>query len=107
MPVSKQTMRAYTWLLRLYPEDVRYAYECEMRDDFARRLAAACQTGNLAVARTVIVGISGLLIDVAAQRAHTLYSHRSFHGRRRPDPGVVRPPNMSKGEWFGGPGSGM
>jgi len=40
------------------------------------------------------------VLDVAIDRIHTVYSHRSFHGRSRPNPGVVRPPNMGKKEWF-------
>jgi hypothetical protein len=41
-----------------------------------------------------------LACDVAIDRINTLYSHRTFHGRTRPNPGVVRPPNMGKREWF-------
>jgi hypothetical protein len=43
-----------------------------------------------------------LLCDTAAERVNSLYSYRTFHGRCRPNPTAVRPPNMSKKEWFDG-----
>ncbi len=46
-----------------------------------------------------------LIVDGLAERAATLYSHHSFRGRRTPNPGQVRPPNMSKSEWYGRPES--
>ena len=42
-----------------------------------------------------------LILDGLAERISTLYSHQSFRGRRTPNPGQVRPPNMSKVEWYG------
>jgi hypothetical protein len=88
----------FSTLIRLYPADVRYAYGVEMVEDFEQRLRhAGGRPGRCwCIARAVL----SLLCDVAAERVNGLYSHRTFHGRCRPDPGRVRPPNMSKAEWF-------
>ena len=94
-------MRLYSLLLRLYPSDVRYAYGREMRDAFAVTIARARRRGAIPCASTAARELIALAIDVVAQRASTIYSHRSFHSRRPPDLSMVRPPNMSKDEWFG------
>lgn len=91
---------AFERLLRLYPASVRDMYGTEMAASFAfgldaRRRSRARRIGY--AIREVVL----LLCDAAAERAASLYSHRSFHGRQRPDLGVVRPPNMGKQEWFG------
>jgi hypothetical protein len=95
-----RTMRLYERLVRLYPADVRFAYGREMIDDLAATYAACRAHGSLRltsfVARTTLL----VLVDVTMEWLNNLYSHRSFHGRRQPDPGVVRPPNMGKQEWF-------
>ncbi len=96
-------MRAREWLIGLYPDDVRFAYGREMVADLAGRHEQARVRGRLALARFVCCSSIALLVDVAVERLGALTaSHRSFHGRRRPDPGVVRPPNMGKKEWFEG-----
>jgi hypothetical protein len=101
MPVSNLDMQCYFWLLRLYPQDVRHAYGQQLQDSFRDRIARVRQRGLATLALTVAKDIAFLLIDIAAERVAALYSHRSFHGRCEPDLGVVRPPNMSKAEWFG------
>jgi hypothetical protein len=84
--VSITTMtRACRWTLAIYPRDVRAMYEAELAVEFEQGLRS----------------ILWLLIDGLAERAATLYSHPSFRGRRTPNPGQVRPPNMSKSEWYG------
>lgn len=93
-------MRIYRWLLRLYPSDVRYAYGREMQQAFGRQVAMWRGCGRVALTLGVMRVVGALLIDAAAERTSTLYSHRSFHGPRTPDLGVVRPPNVSKTEWF-------
>ena len=94
-------MNVHDCLLELYPKDVLGIYGREIKDDFERGLAAAHGQGRIAVVRFVVRELSWLLCDAAAERAATLYSHPSFRGRRLPNPGQVRPPNMSKKEWYG------
>ena len=94
-------MRIYNALLRLYPADVRFAYGREMRDAYAARRARRRVRGVIAVIAGDTRETLALLVDVLAERVSALYSHRSFHGPRRPDLGMVRPPNVGKSEWFG------
>ena len=77
-----------------------------MQESFDRRVGGLRDRGSAALAFIVVLWeLVLLVVDVAAERVSVLYSHRSFHGRRRPDLGVVRPPNMSKDEWFGTAGN--
>jgi len=92
--------KMYKKLMRLYPEDIRFAYEGEMVCDFKNGFALARQRGWAAVTAFVSGRFLFLPFDAAAERLNTLYSHRTFHGRCRPNPGTVRPPNMGKQEWF-------
>ena len=93
--------RAYRQLIRLYPEDIRFAYGDEMAADFEEGLGRGRRRGQAAHAVYVVWRLLVLFCDAAAERVSSLYSHRSFHGRCEPDFGVVRPPNMGKKEWFG------
>ena len=93
-------LKVYENLIRLYPADVRYAYGDEILRDFTEASAKAAQGSRIRHIVFVVRQFVFLLCDIAAERVNNLYSHRSFHGRRKPDPGVVRPPNMGKGEWF-------
>jgi hypothetical protein len=94
-------IRLYRSLLRLYPRDVRAVYEREMADDFASGLCLAREGGRLSLTRFLLRELGWMLVDGTAERVATLYSHQSFRGRRLPNPGQVRPPNMSKSEWYG------
>jgi hypothetical protein len=91
----------YRRLLRLYPRDVRAVYEHEIVDDLERGLRVARESGRLQSTRFLVRELTWLLFDGTAERVSTLYSHQSFRGRRLPNPGQVRPPNMSKKEWYG------
>ena len=93
-------IRAYTGLLCLYPADVRFAHGKEMAADFAQGVSGARQRGRIALIVFVAGRIFFLLCDASAERVNSLYSHRTFHGRCRPNPAMVRPPNMGKQEWF-------
>lgn len=88
--------------MRLYPGDTRFAHGREFIADFERGRFAARQRGRLSLLRFVAYELLVLACDVAVDRINTLYSHRTFHGRARPNLGVVRPPNMGKREWFEG-----
>jgi hypothetical protein len=92
-------LRTYRGMLRLYPSHVRAVYGAEMEADFGTRL----RMRRSGLARALLVGreLLTILPDAAAERVALLSSHPSFHGRRPPDPGVVRPPNAGKAEWFG------
>ena len=99
--------RIYRRLIRLYPDDIRFAYGAELDAEFRRGLADSGSRGRFRRTAFVVRAVARLLVEAAFERVHTLYSHRSFHGRGRPDLGLVRPPNMSKQEWFGGGGAGV
>jgi hypothetical protein len=90
----------YARLLRLYPLDLRILYGHEMMAGLSCALADARTRGRLAVLRCVARELGWLLVDAAAERVATWQSHPSFHGRCLPDPGVVRPPGVSKREWY-------
>src|SRR3954469_2787819 len=94
-------LSAYKKLLGLYPADVRFAYGEQMISDFNLGLTLSRQRGLAFSAAFLSRHLIFLLCDAAAERVNSLYSHRSFHGRCQPNPGVVRPPNMGKSEWFG------
>src|ERR1700730_5941147 len=89
-------LRAYGRLIRMYPEDVRFAYGREMLADFERGHAERRRQGPLAFTGFVSARLLNLLIDVAAERVNALYSHRSFHGRVRPTPAMVPPRNLGR-----------
>ena len=93
-------MDVYSFLIRLYPGDVRFAYGEEMVDALRRDHARCRELGVPRLAMFVSWTVITTLVDVAAERVNALYSHRSFHGRGKPDSGVVRPPNMGKRECF-------
>ena len=93
-------LRAYRWLLFLYPLHVRAVYGREMLADYARRLRAAQSSRPAGSLRLLLGEILHVVPDAAAERIAALSSHPSFHGRRPPNFGVVRPPNVGKHEWF-------
>lgn len=94
-------VRVYSWLIRLYPEDIRFAYGAEMVTGFEQGLADR-RARPLGQSAWILGTIGQLLFEAAVERfQYTFYSHRSFHGRCKPDLGRVRPPNMGKREWYG------
>lgn len=98
--METNVLRLYEHLVALYPEDVRYAYGLEMQGDFQTRYEERRRDGRFALTAFAFSAVAAVIIDVLVERANTLYSHRSFHGRGKPNPAVVRPPNMGKKEWF-------
>ena len=94
-------MRLYERLIRLYPEDVQFAYGQEMLAELRREHAERRGHGWVRLIGFLGSLVAPTLMDVLVERANNLYSHRSFHGRGKPNAGVVRPPNMGKKEWFG------
>ena len=87
-------------LMRLYPADVRFAYGDEMLAAFEQGLRTSRPRGRAALATFACRQLVALVCDAAAERVNSLYSHRTFHGRCRPNRAAVRPPNMSVREWF-------
>ena len=98
--MSNNPMTLFRALVRLFPDDVRFAYGDEMIADFERQFAVVGQRNAVRGMWFAAKQMLFTLCDVVVERANTLYSHRSFHGRGRPNPGVVRPPNVSKAEWW-------
>jgi len=90
--------RLYQALLTLYPPHVRTIYSAEMIRSFEAALSE--RHGVLSRIRFVVVSTCVILMDATVERLWTFGSHPSFTGRRPSDLGVVRPPNMSKAEWF-------
>ena len=99
-------MIGYETLLVLYPRDVRESYGDEMVRAYDNGLVESRRHGATAPIRFVARQVMWLFCDAAAERVSNLYSHRSFHGRCRPNMTLVRPPNMGKREWFYGDESG-
>ena len=97
-------LRAYRLLLVLYPSHVRAVYGMEMLADYDRRLTVARSVRPAGSLRLLLREILRVVPDAAAERVAALSSHPSFHGRRPPNLGVVRPPNVGKHEWFYGEG---
>jgi hypothetical protein len=93
-------MITYKTRLALYPVDVRESYGDEMMWAYGHGLMENRRRGPMTLVWFIASHVIWLLCDAAAERVLTLYSHRSFHGRCRPDLSLVRPPNMSKKEWF-------
>jgi hypothetical protein len=94
--------RACLHLFRLYPIHVRTIYGDEMLTAFQGREASAHLHGKLATMRLALGELCRVLPDAACERIAMLSSHPSFRGPCLPDPGVVRPPNVGKKEWFYG-----
>ena len=88
----------YRHLLRLYPAHIRTFYESEMAEAFDSTLNKRQEI--FARSRFVAFSLAALVVDAIVQRLWTFGSHPSFSGRCSPDLGMVRPPNMGKGEWF-------
>jgi hypothetical protein len=95
-------MIGYETLLVLYPIDVRESYGDEMVSAYNNGLVESRRRGPAAVIRFVAGQMIWLFCEAVAERVSTLYSHRSFHGRCRPNMSLVRPPNMGGREWFYG-----
>ena len=94
--------RAYLQLLRLYPVHIRTIYGDEMQARFGEREASARLRGRLANFRLGIAELCRVLPDAACERIAMLSSHPSFRGPCLRDPGLVRPPNVGKKDWFYG-----
>jgi hypothetical protein len=91
--------RTFRLLLNMYPPHVRAIYADEMRAAFESALDRCVSRWSRL--RFCSMSILATGIDAAVERLWTLGSHPSFSGCRPTDLGVVRPPNMSKAEWFG------
>jgi hypothetical protein len=70
-------MQAYRTLLRLYPDDVRFAYGDEMVSDFDRRCADARQRGWPALAVFIARRVLLLVCGAAAERMAPQPTRRS------------------------------
>ncbi len=93
---------AYLHLLRLYPVHIRAIYGNEMLAAFENRLTSARLCGRGALLRLALVELSRVLPDAACERIAMLSSHPSFSGPCLRDPGLGRPLNVGKKEWFCG-----
>jgi hypothetical protein len=96
-------MRAYERLLRSYPDDTRFAYGSEFLTDFELGMRG-CQRKKPTE--------SALVRYAPNRRPRRRCGHGSYQCALlasllsrpgRPNPGVVRQPNMGKKEWFDPP----
>jgi hypothetical protein len=90
--------KMYRRLLALYPSHIRTTYGAEMASAFDANLDRSPSSWSRF--RFYAVSIAALVLDATVERLWMFGSHPSFSGRRPPDLGVVRPPNMGKREWF-------
>jgi hypothetical protein len=93
--------RLYGALLRLYPYDFQQLFAAEMAQTFAQAADEHHQRGVTAFATFNAREWGAVVVEAAAEWAAKLYGHPSLHGRCLPDWRLMRPPDVSKKDWFG------
>lgn len=91
------TRRAYQLLLRLYPRDYRIWFAAEMLNAFEQ---AAQQNRGSAAQRFSLVELSSLIRGAAAEWAAKFTTNPNVRGRCLPDVMLMRPPGVSREQWF-------
>jgi hypothetical protein len=90
------TRRAYELLLRLYPQDYRIWFAAEMLSAFEQ----AAQQNRGSAARFVLVELSSVIRGAAAEWVAKITTNPNVRGRRFPDVMLMRPPGVSREQWF-------
>jgi hypothetical protein len=93
--------RAYTALLRLYPRDYRTKFAAEMLAAFEEGAAEQRARGRAAGVPFALVELISLLLGAGAEWGAKFISDRSTRGRCLPDWRMMRPPGVTREEWFG------
>jgi hypothetical protein len=92
--------RAYNMLLRLYPTDYRTCFAAEMLKTFEEAAAWRRKQGMLGSVYFSLAELVGLLIGAAAEWIAKLSTDRSIRGRCLPDLRMMRPPGVTRQQWF-------
>src|SRR5262249_2788761 len=93
--------QAYDILLRLYPRDYRISFTAEMVTTFAEAAEDRRGHGRVIFVRFAVAELIGLLIGAGAEWLAKFTSDSSTRGRCLPDLRVMRPPGVSREQWFG------
>jgi len=94
-------VRVYKALLRLYPSDYRRVLSAEMVAAFEESLVE--HRGHLSLfLRFAISELVGLLIALGGEWIAKLTSDDAVRARSVPDLRLMRPPGVSREEWFSG-----
>lgn len=93
--------RAYSAFLHLYPRDYAGKFAEEMLAAFEEGVAEQRARGRWTAARFVLIELMSLLRGVGAEWRAKLTSDRSTRGRCLPDWRMMRPPGVTREEWFG------
>ena len=94
--------QVYAALLQLYPSDYRARFAAEMLAAFEEGAAEQRARGQWAAARFVLKELMSLLLGAAAEWETKLACDRTTRGRCLPDWRMMRPPGVTREEWFGG-----
>lgn len=86
----------YSLALRLYPVDYQMRFAAEMSAAF--HAAAEAHRSDRVF---VLVELAGLAAGIAQEWFAKLTSDRSTRGRQLPDLRMMRPPGVTREQWFG------
>lgn len=99
--------RLYTALLHLYPHDYRARFAAEMLAAFGEGAEERRARGRAASAGFGLVELTSLLLGAGAEWWAKLTCDRSTRGRCLPDCRMMRPPGVTREEWFGNANIGL
>lgn len=91
----------YMTLLHLYPSDYRARFAAEMLAAFEEGTAEQLACGRSVGARFVLVELMGLVLGAASEWGSKIVCDRTARGRCLPDWRMMRPPGVTREEWFG------
>jgi hypothetical protein len=90
-------LRIYNTLLRLYPRDYRMAFAREMTANFN----VAIQQRRVNRHRFTLAELASLVTGAAVEWIAKATSDPSIRGRSLPDVMLMRPPGVTREQWFG------
>ncbi len=92
--------RAYEMLLGLYPADYRAFFAAAMLNAFEKALEERRRDRQVVLARFVFAELKGIAIGAGAEWISKLTSEKSIRGRCLPDVRMMRPPGVTREDWF-------
>jgi hypothetical protein len=96
-------MKAYTFLLGMYPRDYRATFAREMRNAFAITADEIRVRGRAARLRFVAMELLGLAKGAVLEWITKITTDKSIRGRVLPDLVMMRPPGVTREVHFSGP----
>jgi hypothetical protein len=93
--------RVYRALLQLYPSDYRARFAAEMLAAFEEGAAEQRARGCVAGVGFALLELMSLLLGAGAEWGAKFTCDRSTRGRCLPDWRMMRPPGVTREEWFG------